>query len=108
MAEAHADFLGDLGCEAIRLARKDSLSTVDPVHVEQGVSRLGMRSGQSRSGSAFSTVGGLVAGAGLAGGYTLAFTPGIHSTAQQVTTVILGFIGAFLLAIGLTLTMVSK
>ncbi|WP_091224436.1 histone-like protein [Geodermatophilus siccatus] len=108
LADAHADFLTDLTREAIRLARKDRLRTVDAEHVEQAVSRLGMGSSQSKAGSAFSTMGGLLAGAGLAGGYALAFTSGPHSTAEMVTTIALCILGFFLLAVGLTLTMVSK
>src|SRR5690348_6550194 len=37
----HAEYLGDLGQEAVRLARQESLSTVDRTHVAQAADRLG-------------------------------------------------------------------
>ena len=55
LADAHADFLADLGQEAIRLARKDRLRTVDREHVDQALSRLGAGSRESKAGNACST-----------------------------------------------------
>jgi hypothetical protein len=105
LQEAHADYFADLGQEAIRLARKDRLRIVDREHVERAVARLGMGSSQSRVGNAANTLGGLLAGAGLAGGYGLAFTAGPHSTGEIVTTIVFCILGFFVLAVGLTLTM---
>ena len=106
LEEASTEYLADLGQEAIRLARKDRLRTVDREHIEQAEERLGMGSSQSHLGSASSTLGGLLAGAGLAAGYAVAFTAGEHSTPEIVTAIILNIFGFFFLAVGITLTMV--
>lgn len=108
LAEAHADFMADLGRDAIRLARKDGLQCVERTHVELAVKRYGTGAGESRLGSALSTLGGLLAGAGLAAGYGLLFTPGPHSTGEQTTTLAFCIFGFFLLAIGLTLTTMGR
>jgi hypothetical protein len=108
LEEASTEYLADLGQEAIRLARKDRLRTVDREHIEQASERLGMGSSQGRLGSACSTLGGLLAGAGLAAGYAVAFTAGEHSTAEIVTAILLNIFGFFFLAVGITLTMVRR
>ena len=108
LAEAHAEFLGDLGREAIRLARKDGLRTVDRVHVEQAAGRLGTGSSESKVGTAFSTMGGLLGGIGLAAAWNLAFGSGLHSTGEQIATIAVCVVGFVLLAVGLTLTVVGR
>jgi hypothetical protein len=108
---AQSDYLGDLGDlgrEAIRLARKDRLRTVDQEHVDQAIARLGLTSKEGGLASAASTLGGVIAGAGGAAGYAIAFTDGPHSTAEIVTAIVLCIVGFFLLAVGVTLTMVKR
>jgi histone H3/H4 len=103
-----SDYLADLGQEAVRLARRGRLRTVDREHVEQAAERLGMGSAHSRIGNASNTLGGLLAGAGLAAGYAVTFTGGQHSTAEVVTAILLCIFGFSFLAVGLTLTMVRE
>ncbi|WP_445163210.1 hypothetical protein ACTXG5_08290 [Mycobacterium sp. Dal123C01] len=108
LVDAHASFLGDLGVEAVRLTRKDRLTTVDRVHVEKAADRLGPATGPSGVASACNTVGGLVVGAGIAGTYRLAFDSGTHSTTQMMVTIALCVVGCILLAVGLTLTLTKR
>lgn len=97
----HAEYLGDLGQEAVRLARRERLSTVDRTHVAQASDRI---TGESSAvfSSIANSIGGLFAGAGLADAYSIIFTTGNHGTAEIVTTLILSIIGFVLLAAGAT------
>jgi histone H3/H4 len=97
----HAEYLGDLGQEAVRLARQEHLSTVDKTHVIQAADRIGNDPSTVFSNVA-NSIGGLFAGAGLAGAYSIVFTPGKHSTAEIVVTLILSIIGFILLTAGVT------
>lgn len=108
LAEAHANFLADLGIESVRLARKDRLQTVHRIHVEKAADRLGAGSGSNNVASTCNTLGGLVAGAGLAGAYGLAFSSSPHSTAEQMVTLALCVVGFILLTVGITITMTRR
>jgi hypothetical protein len=100
----HAEYLGDLGTEAVRLARRDRLTTVDREHVDRASTRLGF--GESgRGASTLNSVGGVVAGIGLASAYAVTFNPGPHSTAEIVTAIVACILGAILLTAGVVLTM---
>ncbi len=108
LADAHAEFLADLGVEATRLARKDRLNTVHRVHVEKAADRLGAGSGASGFATVCNTLGGVVAGIGVAGAYNLAFNPAPHTTAEQMATIALCVLGCIMLTIGLTITMTKS
>jgi len=86
LAITQANFLADLGIEAVRLTRKDRLSTVDRVHVEKAADRLGAATGSDGIGSACNTIGGLLTGAGIAGAYNLAFGSDQITTTETMTT----------------------
>lgn len=102
LALAHAEYLGALGEESVRLARRDRLTTVDAEHVDQAIRRLG----QARSGSTLSdaanSLGGLLAGAGVASVYSIVFMSGPHSTAELLTALALSTMGFSSLVYGLT------
>ncbi len=108
LADAHADFLADLGVEAARLARKDRLNTVHRVHVEKAVDRLGAGSGASGFATVCNTLGGVVAGIGVAGAYNLAFNPAQHTTAEQMVTIALCIVGFVMLTVGVSITMIRS
>jgi hypothetical protein len=107
LAVAQADFLADVGRDAIGLARRDHLQCVERIHIERAAQRYGSGARESKAGSALSTLGGLVAGAGLGGGYNLLFGPGTHTTAETTTILIICILGFSLLFAGITLTMVG-
>lgn len=105
----HAELLGDVGQEAVRVARRASLATVDESHVDEAYRRI---SGGASTGGGiatlFNTIGGLLAGAALASIYAIAFTSGPHGTAEIVTALIFSILGFALLAIGLTLSLTKR
>ena len=107
LEDAYADFMTDLGREAIRLARNDGLSTVDPSHVEKAVGRLGMgSSGSSPRGFVLTTTGGLLTGFAGNGAFSLTFDSAARSTAEITTTLVLLVVGVIALTAGLLLTAV--
>jgi histone H3/H4 len=108
LQDFQAEYLAELGEQAIRLARKDRLRTVDREHVEQAASQLGTTTNRDRLSSAANTLGGLIAGAGLASTYALAFTQDQHSTAEIITAIILCIIGFSILSVGITTTFVGR
>jgi hypothetical protein len=108
LANAHSNFVGDLGVEAIRLTRKDRMSTVDRVHIETAVDHLGASSTTSLVANACNTIGGVVAGIGFAGAYALRFGSGPHSTTEILVTLALSVVGCILLAVGLTMTFAKR
>lgn len=109
LAELHAEYLADLGQEAVRVARRGHVSTVDELHVRQASTRLGAGRGQSSAlETAANTFGGVFAGAGIASVYALMFTPGPHGIGETVTTLVLSVIGFVLLAIGMTVTFLRR
>lgn len=104
----HADYLGDLGQEAVLLARRDGLSTVDRVHVTRAASRLGTDS-SNRFANVANSVGGLIAGAGIAGMYQIIFSSDkSHSTLEIAVASILSVVGFVILAAGVTATMLRR
>lgn len=104
----HAEYLGDLGQEAVRLARQDRLATVDREHVLQAAKRLGAGKADSGKAGAFSTVGGLIAGAGLAGVYQIMFGPGSHTTSEFLVVIALSVVGFILLSLGLAFSLIKR
>jgi histone H3/H4 len=103
----HGEYLGDLGQEAVRLARREHLSTVDRTHVLQAADRLGGDSSGVFSNVA-NSIGGLFAGAGLAAAYSIVFTPGKHSIAEIVVALVFSIIGFVLLAAGVTAMIIRR
>jgi hypothetical protein len=108
LEEAYADFFGDVGIEAIRLARRVGLENIDRAHVETARSRIGTDMRKGRLGSVLSTAGGVVAGAGGTSIYAVLFTVGVHTTAEWMTGLVLTSIGFVLLAVGITLMLTGK
>ncbi len=108
LVETHAEFLADLGLEAVRLTRKDRLGTVDRVHVEKAADRLGASTSSSNVVSACNTIGGLITGAGFAGAYNIAFGGRIPSISEIMVTIGLCIVGGILLAVGLTIPWAAK
>ena len=100
----HAEFLGDVGQEAIRIARRASLATVDESHVDEAYQRISSKASSNGLATILNTVGGLLGGASLASIYAIAFTDGPHGTAEIITALLFSIVGFALLAIGLTLS----
>lgn len=107
LAELHAEYLADLGQEAVRTARRGHVSTVDELHVRQASVRLGSSRGSALE-TAANTFGGVFAGAGIASVYALMFTPGPHGTGETAMALVLSVIGFVLLAVGLTVTFLRR
>lgn len=108
LAEAHAEFLADLGIEAVRLTRKDRLATVDRVHVEKAADRLGANTSSSSVASICNTLGGLIEGAGIAATFNIAFGGRTPSIGEIMVTIGLSIVGGVLLAIGLTILWAAR
>lgn len=106
LADAHADFLADLGREAIRLARNAGLGTVDRVHVEQAVGRLGMGSSSSTLGSVLLAAGGVPLGVGLTLVATMSSDGAKHSTADMYWMLAFLVPGLLLFTLGTLLTLI--
>jgi len=104
----HAEYLADVGREAVRLARKDGLSTVDRSHMEKAAQRIGSASGSGALPGVCNTVGGLFAGAALAAAYMLVFESTTRRPIEFITVMILSILGFSLLATGVTLTVVRR
>ena len=104
----HAEFLGDVGQEAIRIARRSGLSTVDEAHVDMAYERISSGSTGSGWATAANTVGGLLSGAGIASIYSITFTPGPHGTAEIVAALLLSAVGFALVVFGLTLALARR
>jgi hypothetical protein len=103
----HAEYLGDLGQEAVRVARRGHLSTVDRTHVIQAADLLrGDPSGVFSNIT--NSIGGVFAGAGLAGLYSLVFTAGKHSSTEIAVTLVLSVIGFVLLTAGVTAMVIRR
>jgi len=100
----HAEFLGDVGQEAVRMARRASLATVDESHVSQAYERISSGANSNGPATILNTVGGLLGGAALASIYAIAFADSPHGTAEIVTALVLSVVGFALLAVGLTLS----
>lgn len=104
----YSEYLGDLGQESIRLARQNNLSTVDDYHVIEANTRIGGPSRRSGIVTATNTVGGVVAGAGIASVYTIMFSAGPHGQPEILTALILCVLGFTLLAVSMTTTFVRR
>ncbi len=103
----HAEYLADLGMEAVRLARRENLHTVDQEQVDRAAESL--RATRERNlANVANTIGGLIAGAGGASSYAVVFTSGPHSTVEVSTAIALCIIGFAILAAGITGTMLSR
>ncbi len=100
----HAEFLADVGREAVRIARRNRVTTVDQSHVDEANQRIGLGAGSSAFGNVANSLGGLLAGAGIESTYAIMFTNGPHSQGETLTAIVLSVLGAALLAVGLTVT----
>jgi hypothetical protein len=109
LEDAYADYLAEVGTEAVRIARRANLTTVDGVHVEEAGQRLSPRTGRNTAtATAANTIGGLLGGAGITLAYPLLATPGPHGTTHAAVAAVLSLLGFFLLTIGLTLTVARR
>jgi hypothetical protein len=104
----HAEYLADLGNEAVRIARQSNLTTVDEHHVLEAYIRIGRSSPASKIVTPVNTIGGVVAGAGIASVRAVTFNPGPHTQLEILTAVALCVVGFILLTIGITLTFLNK
>ena len=103
----HAEYLGDLGQEAVRMARKERHSTVDRVHVMNAADRL-REDSSSKLSNILNSVGGIAAGAGISSVYSILFSHSHHSTAEIAFGITTSVLGAILLAIGITSAVVRR
>jgi histone H3/H4 len=103
----HAEYLGDLGQEAVRMARKERHSTVDRTHVINAAERL-QEDTSNKFSSIMNSVGGIAAGAGISSVYSILFSRSHHSTAEIAFGIVVSVIGAVLLAIGITSAVVRR
>jgi hypothetical protein len=106
----HAQYVGDVGEEAVRIARRQGLVNVDASHIEQAATWINA-GGNRRQGSAstvLNTFGGLIGGAGAASIYALAYNPDPHTTAEHLTGLILCVLGAILLTAGSMLELTRR
>lgn len=109
LEELHADYIGELGQESVRLARRTGLSTVDESHVRQAAEKIG-GPGARNSGivATANTLGGVVAGGGIASAYNLFFGSGVIDTPEIAIAIILCVVGFVLLAVGGTMALVRR
>lgn len=98
----HGQYLGDVGEEAVRIARRAGLSTVDSTHVVEAAELVIALQSRNRKSApvVINTLGGLFGGAGLASAYALAFASGPHSPTEQVVGIALCVLGSILLTAG--------
>jgi hypothetical protein len=101
-------YLADLGIESVRIARRRNLETVDESHVLAASERMGGPSRGSPLIASMNTIGGVVAGAGIASVYTVTFTAGPHSTGEILASILLCVAGFVLLAVCLTVAAVQR
>lgn len=105
----HAEYLGDLGQEAVRLARRERLSTVDKMHVVRAAERLSSDPMSTANISNITnSIGGLLAGAGLAGIYQIVFVSEKHSSLEIAVAAVLAILGFMLLSVGMTAMLIRK
>lgn len=108
LAVLHAEYLADLGEEAVRIARRRGLETVDENHVIEACSRIGGPSLNSRITTAANTFGSVIAGAGMASAYTVTFGAGPHTNLEQLAALSLCVVGFVLLAVAVTVSFLKR
>jgi hypothetical protein len=98
--ERQAEFVEELGLEAIAIARRAQSDVVSKVDVEQA-DRLVRASSASRVVVAAQSLGGVLLGAGLSGYVNVIFTK--HpTTIEYVAATVFSVLGAAILTYGLT------
>jgi hypothetical protein len=100
--ELHGEYLGDLGTEAVRIARSDGLQTVDAAHANQAAERLRLQTSPGPFANIAIGLGGMFAGAGMSFFYALFFTKGPHSNSEIAVASFCAVTGFTLIAIGVT------
>lgn len=96
LGDKYAEHLGDMGVEAIRLARNSRLITVDPEHVRRASSRLTSDSSKVNTfANICLTFGGAAVGIGGAGLYNIAFEggPNKHSLTEILIATSFSIVG---------------
>lgn len=81
-----------------------NLATVDASHVNEASKRVGGPARGSALATAANTIGGVVAGSGMASTYAVVFTAGPHETPEILTAIMLSVVGFVLLTLGLALS----
>jgi hypothetical protein len=99
----HTEFFGDIGTEAVRIARRAGLATVDEIHVDEAVSRACQESRTSVVSGAANTLGSIIAGVALAGWYAILFNQPPHSGAEYVVAAISTTLAGILLTMAFLL-----
>lgn len=104
----HAEYLGDVGEESVRIARREGLDTVDERHVNQAVNRICQGGRGSGIATACNTIGSIIAGIGLAAWYAIFFTAGnnagVHSSSEYIVAAVASILAGILLTAGIVLT----
>lgn len=109
LEELHADYLAELGQESVRIARRNGLSTIDENHVRLACDKIGGPGGRSSASTTIAnTIGGVISGAGIASVYNVFFGPGIHTSAEYATAIVLCVLGFVILTIGVMMTFLRR
>jgi hypothetical protein len=108
LESSHAEFLGDMGQEAVRIARRADLVTVDEAHVTSAYERISAGPSSSNIATAANSLGGVFTGAALASGYAIFFTEGPHTPMEFAVGIVLTALGFTLLAISFTISFLRK
>jgi hypothetical protein len=87
------EILADIGTEAVKIARRQGLSTVDERHVDEAANRLGVIEKSSSLIAAINNIGGILTGAGLAALYAILFTEGPHGSGELLMAFGLNVVG---------------
>lgn len=104
----HTEFFGDVGVEAIRIARRASLDTVDEVHVNEAVSRVFQGSRGSVVSGTANMLGSIIAGIALAGWYAILFNPQPHSSGEYIVAGVLSTVAGILITISIVMAIVRR
>jgi histone H3/H4 len=108
LATIQTEMIADVGIDAVRIARRKGLKTVDQQHVNEAASNFGLGNGGSFLGAIVNNIGGILTGAGIASIYAIIFTPGPHGSAEVLVGYGLSVIGSICMAVSITLSVMKK
>jgi hypothetical protein len=106
--EFHASYLGDLGTEAVRIARRSGVRTVDESHVIDSHKRIAVPSRRSAWATVLFGLGGMVLGVGLTTMYGLKFNPGEHTINEALVAMAIVIAGAIPFLVSATMLVKNK
>jgi hypothetical protein len=105
LEEIHAEYLADVGQEAVRLARRAGLCVVDESHVDHAGSRIAVGiSRRTAVEKATSVFGGILAGVGIAAIHAIMYREGEPNPAELTTALGITGVSAVFLTVNLMLT----